>query len=370
MKELLTDDFRSVVLESRPLIDVRAPVEFTKGSFPHAVNLPLMNDEERHLIGIRYKEEGNESAVALGKELIDGKPREERTAKWKAFVQKYPDAYLFCFRGGQRSQISQTWLAEAGMPIPRLEGGYKAFRHFLMTESERIAKKIPTLIVGGRTGSGKTLLLHKLQNMIDLEELANHRGSTFGQKISNQPSQIDFENRLAYALIHQETLGYKHLVLEDENSRIGQLAICNPLFGYLMEGSRVILETPIMERIDIIMDEYVDGALRHYDKHYGEEGSQQWFDDAVAGLTRIQKRLGSQRYIQIKECFSEAFKVQQREGNLEGHKEWIKILLEEYYDPMYDYQIEKSDTPVIFRGDKEAVLEYIRIGKVYVNTKC
>jgi len=364
VKELLTDDFRSIVLKARPLIDVRAPVEFAKGSFPHAVNLPLMNDEERHLIGIRYKEEGNTSAVALGKELIDGKPREERTAKWKAFVQKHPDAYLYCFRGGQRSQISQSWLTEADMPIPRLEGGYKAFRHFLMTESERIAKETSTLIIGGRTGSGKTLLLHSLDNMIDLEGLANHRGSTFGQKISHQPSQIDFENHLAYALIRHEVSGYKHLVMEDESYRIGQLTIRNPLFEYLHDGSLIILETDISERIDIIMNEYVTGALTQYNERYGDEGAQQWFDNAIAGLTRIQKRLGSQRYRQIKECFEEAFEVQQRNGSFEGHKDWIKILLEEYYDPMYDYQIEKSTIPIVFRGNEKAVLEYIQTFKI------
>ena len=362
--DLLLNDFRSIVLESRPLVDVRAPVEFAKGSFPHAVNLPLMNDEERHLIGICYKEKGNASAVALGKELIDGKPREERTARWKAFVQKHPDAYLYCFRGGQRSQISQSWLAEADMPIPRLEGGYKAFRHFLMTESERIAKETPSLVIGGRTGSGKTLLLHKLDNMIDLEGLANHRGSTFGQKISLQPSQIDFENSLAYALIRHEVSGYKHLVMEDESYRIGQLAIRNPLFEYLHEGSLIILETAISERIDIIINEYVTDALTQYSERYGDEGAQQWFDDAIAGLARIQKRLGSQRYRQIKECFEEAFKVQQRNGSFEGHRDWIKILLEEYYDPMYDYQIEKSAIPIIFRGNEEAVLEYIRTFEV------
>jgi len=360
VKGLLTDDFRSIVLESRPLIDVRAPVEFHKGAFPHALNLPLMNDEERHLIGIRYKEKGNASAVALGKALIDGKPREERTAKWKAFVKAHPDAYLYCFRGGQRSQISQSWIEESGTPIIRLKGGYKAFRNFLMTESERIAKGTPTLIVGGRTGSGKTLLLHKLKNMIDLEGLANHRGSTFGQKISQQPSQIDFENRLAYALIQYENVGCKHIIVEDESFRIGNVLIPNPLFKYLMKGGRIIVETPIMERIDIIMDEYVTKSLKEYIHRYGDKGREKWFDDALAGLTRIQKRLGGQRYQQMKGYISEAFKVQQHNGDLEGHKEWIKILLEEYYDPMYDYQIEKSDIPVVFRGNAEAVLNYIK----------
>jgi tRNA 2-selenouridine synthase len=360
MQEEFIDDFRSIVLESRPLIDVRAPVEFVKGSFSHAVNLPLMNDEERHLIGIRYKEEGNASAVALGKELIDGEPREERTAKWKSFVEEHPNAYLFCFRGGQRSEISQAWLAESGIKIPRLKGGYKAFRSFLMAESERIAKETPTLIVGGRTGSGKTLLLYELQNMIDLEGIANHRGSSFGKKLSDQPSQIDFENTLAYALIAHEALEHRHLVIEDEGYRIGQLSIPNPLFTYLKEGSLIILDTPIEERIEIIMDEYVNTALSEYVEYYGEEGRQRWCDDTVMGLSRIQKRLGSQRYDQIKESFLEAFNVQQHSGEVEGHKAWIKILLEEYYDPMYDYQIEKNELPVIFRGNKEAVLEYIR----------
>ena len=318
-----------------------------------------MNDEERYLIGICYKEKGNTSALAQGKELIDGKPRAERTAGWKAFTEAHPDAYLYCFRGGQRSQISQSWLEEAGVPITRLKGGYKAFRNFLISESERIAKKMPTLILGGRTGSGKTLLLHKLKNMIDLEGLANHRGSSFGEHISAQPSQIDFENRLAYALIQQENLGYKHLVLEDESFRIGQVNIRNPLFEYLMQGSRIILERPIVERVDIIMGEYVKGALLEYEKRYGAQGAQQWFDDTIAGLARIRKRLGNQRHTQINECFTEAFSVQQKEDNLEGHKEWIKILLEEYYDPMYDYQIEKSDTPIVFRGDEVSVLAYM-----------
>ncbi|MBA1419366.1 MAG: hypothetical protein FAF03_00450 [Epsilonproteobacteria bacterium] len=107
----LTEAFRSIVLEDRPLIDVRAPIEFNKGAFPHATNLPLMNDEERHLIGIRYKEQGNASAVQLGKELV-GPVKEERVKAWTDFVKAHPHAYLYCLRGGQRSQISQAWLKE------------------------------------------------------------------------------------------------------------------------------------------------------------------------------------------------------------------------------------------------------------------
>ena len=161
----LTDEFRRIVLEQRPLIDVRAPVEFERGAFDGAINLPLMNDEERHLIGIRYKEQGNASAVALGKKLV-GPVKQERVQAWVDFFHAHPDAYLYCFRGGQRSQISQAWMQEVGVILPRLKGGYKAFRSFLMQESERISEKLDTLILGGRTGSGKTLLIHQIENSI------------------------------------------------------------------------------------------------------------------------------------------------------------------------------------------------------------
>ncbi len=355
----LTEDFREIVLSKRPLIDVRAPIEFQKGSFPHTINLPLMNDEERRLIGIRYKNNGNAAAVALGKELIDGQPRAIRTKTWKSFVQSHPDAYLFCFRGGQRSQISQTWLAEAGYTVPRIKGGYKAFRYFLTQESERIAKESSTCIIGGRTGSGKTLLLAGLPQSIDLEKFANHRGSSFGHFLSAQPSQIDFENTLAYALIQHEAAGYNHLIIEHESKNIGKRYIPKPVFEALQKGALLILETPLHERVEITFDEYVTKALQNYHDTFGFAGAKKWFDDANTGLDRIQRRLGGQLHKELKAQFSEAFHTQQNDGSLEAHKAWIAILLEKYYDPMYDYQIKKSTIPIIFRGNQSQVMAYL-----------
>jgi len=359
----LVDDFRSIVLENRPLIDVRAPVEFESGSFAGAVNLPLMNDEERHLIGIRYKKAGNAEAVALGEKLV-GPFKEQRVSAWKSFIATNPDAYLYCFRGGQRSQISQMWLDEAGITMPRLKGGYKAFRSFLMEESERITAKAKTIIIGGRTGSGKTLLIHQLNNAVDLEGLANHRGSSFGRFISPQPVQIDFENALSYALIHHENSGHCQLVIEHESRNVGRVYIPKPIFENFEEGGLVILVTPIEERTDITFDEYVTTALIEYREQFGKEGDQVWFEDANASLDRIKKRLGSERYLQIKMIFATAFSKQLQTGEVEGHKSWIKMLLEEYYDPMYDYQIEKTSIPILFRGNAEEVLKFIRSREV------
>ena len=356
----LTEDFRRIVLEDRPLIDVRAPVEFNKGAFPTAVNLPLMTDEERHLIGIRYKEQGNASAVQLGKELV--RPvKQERVDAWRAFIKVNPDAYLYCFRGGQRSQISQAWIEEAGITIPRLKGGYKAFRAFLMAESERIASEANTLIVGGRTGSGKTRLIHKCENSIDLEGLANHRGSSFGGFTTAQPSQIDFEDALGYALVKHEAKGYKHLIIEDESHNIGRIYIPKPLFTHLKKGELVILNTPMQERVEIIFDEYVTQALQKYSLHYDEDGLKEWFEHANDALIRIKKRVGYERYIKMHTTFIDAYDIHQKTSDTSAHKVWIEMLLREYYDPMYDYQIDKGDIPIAFEGNYTEVLEYLSV---------
>lgn len=356
----LTDNFRAIVLENRPLIDVRAPVEFEKGAFPTSVNLPLMSDEERHLIGIRYKEAGNEKAVALGHELVQGSVKEARVQAWLDFIKQHPDTYLYCFRGGQRSQITQEWLAEAGVTLPRLQGGYKAFRNYLIQESERISEEAETIIIGGRTGSGKTLLIHKLDNMIDLEGLANHRGSSFGRYTTPQPQQIDFEDQLSYKLIQHENEGHKQLVIEHESHNIGRVFIPKPVFENLQQGSLIILETPVEERVQITFDEYVISALEQYKIHHGEDGEQVWFDDMSASLDRIKKRLGSERYHSLKVVLENAFRIQRVSGKLEAHKEWVQALLEEYYDPMYDYQIEKTPIPIIFRGNEASILEFLK----------
>ena len=360
----LTDDFRSIVLENRPLIDVRAPVEFEKGAFPTSVNLPLMNDEERRLVGIRYKNEGNEAAVRLGNKLVEGDLKRERIDAWKDFIQKHPDAYLYCFRGGQRSGISQQWLADEGVEITRLKGGYKAFRNFLTTEAEAVMERTHTLIIGGRTGSGKTLLLPSLDNAIDLEGLANHRGSSFGRYITPQPSQIDFEDALAYQLIQFDAQNHKNLVIEHESHNIGRVHIPNPIYNSFEKGELIILETDIQKRTEITHYEYVEEALRNYEKSFAEAGAQKWADDINGAFDRIKRRLGSERYLHLKQVFADAFEQQKLHGDLEAHKVWVESLLTDYYDPMYDYQIEKSPIPVVFRGNDKEVIEYIKSREV------
>ncbi|HIC43110.1 MAG TPA: tRNA 2-selenouridine(34) synthase MnmH [Sulfurimonas sp.] len=355
-----TDDFRSLVLDNRILLDVRAPVEFEKGAFPLAVNIPLLDDEQRRLVGIKYKEKGNASAVELGKELMGNGLRDERTQAWKTFMQENPQAYLYCFRGGQRSAIAQTWLDEVGIKRPRIKGGYKAFRSYLMQESERISKSAVKLILGGRTGSGKTILLNTLDNSIDLEGLAHHRGSSFGRHVTPQPTQISFEDALAYKFIQHEAAGNKQLIVEHESHNIGRIYIPTEVFHNLREGKLIVLETPMSQRVDTIFDEYVSQALPEYEEVHKDEALRTWFEDAQSSLSRVQKRLGSELFIELNKLMDEAFEIHQKDADSSAHKVWIQVLLEKYYDPMYDYQLEKSKIDVIFKGNAQEVKDFIK----------
>jgi tRNA 2-selenouridine synthase len=302
----VTDDFLRIVLQRRPLIDVRAPVEFAKGAFPGAVNLPLMDDEERRVVGIEYKRKGNEAAVALGHRLVSGDVKARRVRAWCDFLREHPDALLYCFRGGQRSAIAQRWIHDAGCEVVRLKGGYKAFRRYLMEETDRSVARFSPVVLGGRTGSGKTLLLKKLENAVDLEGLANHRGSAFGKKISPQPTQIDFENRLAYELIRKIEAGHKRLVFEDEGKNVGRLYLPRRLFEHLDAAPLVILEMPMEERVEITFREYVEEAQRAYADLGYDDPLEAWAEDIRTAMGRIRKRLGGVRYKEVVAMFESA----------------------------------------------------------------
>ena len=127
----LINNYKQLLLDYTPMIDVRAPVEFATGALPASINLPLMTDDERHQVGLRYKNNGQDSAIAMGHQLVHGEIKQQRVQAWQDFIQANPSAVLYCARGGLRSQLTQQWLAEAGIDCPRVEGGYKSLRGFL-----------------------------------------------------------------------------------------------------------------------------------------------------------------------------------------------------------------------------------------------
>ncbi len=361
MPGLTTPDFHRIVIEDIPLIDVRAPVEFSAGAFPTAVNLPLMNDEERHLVGICYKQKGQAAAIERGHGLVCGERKESRIAAWKKFIDEHPSALIYCFRGGLRSQLAQEWAeAAVGRDIQRLEGGYKAFRNYLIDHLESGWIKSEPLVLGGRTGSGKTRLLHALGNVVDLEALTNHRGSSFGRFMDPQPTQINFENRLAWALIQHEAIGHRHMVVEDEGRHIGSRYIPRALANFFSGAEVILLELPLAERVQITFDEYVVAAQSNFITAFGDDGLFQWLENIRGSIQRIRKRLGGERLKRVNQLLQEAYEHQRLTGDSAAHKQWVELLLVEYYDPMYDYQLEQKRGKIVFQGGAEEVVEYIR----------
>lgn len=354
------DDYRSLFLNDTPFLDVRAPVEFNQGAFPFTENFPLMNDQERTDIGIRYKKSGQDEAIKLGQELIQGEIKSERVENWAQYIKQHPEGVLYCFRGGMRSKISQQWIYEkTGIVYPRIKGGYKAMRRFLIDELEVSSQRIEPIILSGRTGIGKTLFLKKIKQQIDLEGLFHHRGSVFGKHVTPQPTQIDIENNLSIELIKHLYQGQTQIVLEDEGSNIGSRRLPECLIKKMKQSPIVLLEASVEERINITFQEYIIEALTEYQSFYGEEqGFKRWTEQLHDSIDKIQRRLGGVRYKELKEQLTDAIQ-QQTLGNTEHFKEWIKVLLVDYYDPMYDYQLSKKQERVVFKGNQNDVFDYI-----------
>ncbi len=354
------DDYRSLFLNDTPFLDVRAPVEFNQGAFPFTENFPLMNDQERTDIGIRYKKSGQDEAIKLGQELIQGEIKSERVESWAQYIKQHPEGVLYCFRGGMRSKISQQWIYEkTGIIYPRIKGGYKAMRRFLIDELEVSSQRIEPIILSGRTGIGKTLFLKKIKQQIDLEGLFHHRGSVFGKHVTPQPTQINIENNLSIELIKHLEQGHEKIVLEDEGSNIGSRKLPECLIKKMQQSPIIILEASIEERINITYQEYIIEALIEYQSFYGkEQGFKRWTEQLHDSIDKIQRRLGGVRYKELKKKLTNAIQ-QQTVGNTGSFKEWIKVLLVDYYDPMYDYQLSKKQERVVFKGNQNAVFDYL-----------
>lgn len=355
-------DYRGLFLADTPLMDVRAPVEFEKGAFAHSLNLPLMNDSEREQVGTCYKRHGQQAAIELGHRLVHGELKEARIEAWATFARQNPDGYLYCFRGGLRSQITQQWLkSEAGIDYPRVVGGYKALRHCLMDTTEQAVQACDFVLVGGLTGSGKTEVLACLGNALDLEGHANHRGSSFGKHATPQPGQIDFENRLAVDILKKRDRGIDSFVLEDEGRAIGSRAVPLSLYRRMQEAPLVWLMDGVEERVERILKDYVvDLCAEFLAVHGVEQGFDRFAERLCQSLASLVKRLGGERYQRLAKALDSALDEQARGGGVEGHRAWISGLLTEYYDPMYAYQREAKGARIEFAGGRDEVLAYLR----------
>ena len=357
--------FEELFLRDRPLIDTRAPIEFERGSFPGAVNIPLMTDVEREQVGVRYKEQGEHAAVALGHELVSGHVKEDRIAAWIEQVKRNENAALFCFRGGLRSHTVQAWLTSEGYHLPVVDGGYKALRTYLLNSLEECLSDTSLVVIGGRTGVAKTALLNQASDMlrlpvIDLEGLAHHRGSAFGKRAEPQPTQVNFENRIAIELLKLRNGGHQQVIMEDESRLIGRCALPLTLQEKLRAAPLVVLDASLEDRVHHSWENYILSNYREQvalcDSH--EAAFSAFATSLRLSLANIQKRLGGARYQELSEVLEKAL-LAHSQGDPEQHKQWITVLLRDYYDPMYDYQLKSKQRHVVFRGNFNEVLEFM-----------
>ncbi|MEB0260349.1 MULTISPECIES: tRNA 2-selenouridine(34) synthase MnmH [unclassified Mucilaginibacter] len=306
---------------SVPLIDVRTPAEFEHGHIPGAFNQPLFSNEERIKVGTAYKQVGREEAILLGFDLTG--------SKWSGFIKEAliiaPDKKIgvHCWRGGMRSGAMAWALDLYGFDVYLIQGGYKKYRIWVHLQFE---ERYQLQILGGMTGSGKTKLLLQLRSVgeqvIDLEELAQHQGSSYGSMNKMiQPTQEQFENNLAGQLKALDL--QKKVWVEDESLTIGKRSIPNPFWHQMREAAIIDIKVGLQLRVNALAAEY--GCL---DKDFLMESTE-----------RIRKRLGPEQT---------KFAI---EAIMEGRmKDFVKIVLV-YYDKTYRTGLSKRDASKVVSLD-------------------
>lgn len=350
MKTILAEDIIEKLMESAPIIDVRASVEFEQGSLPNSTNLSILDDDERASIGTCYKKNGREKAIELGHHIVSGANKEQKIQNWKLFIQKNPNAIITCFRGGLRSQISQSFLKEVGVDIPRIEKGYKEVRQILTNNLDIFCQQNQIKLLTGNTGSGKTIFLKKVSELypvVDLETLAQHRGSAFGAMSDKQPSQATFENAMIVEILRRKSQKPNLPILfEDESRLIGRIHLPENLFNLMRAALVIKINVNLEQRVENIFDDYIKPDEKIFSK----------FIDAIQKITT---RLGGLR---AQEILSDIKKSQQlflNQQELQSNKIWIEKLLVWYYDPMYTYSFNKRNPKIEFEGTHDQIFNYL-----------
>lgn len=329
--------------QSVVLIDVRTPQEYAEGTIGEAVNVPLYLDDQRIVVGTAYKQESPEVAKRIAMKYVSERLPEIYDAILELEKEEKP-LVLFCARGGMRSQSLYQLLKSLGHEVWVIEGGYKAYRHVVIEETIRLSEEKTFVVLHGNTGVGKTYILNALTNfgepVIDIEGLAKHRGSMLGRVgLMPQPTQKTFEHLIYEALKNQAE---KYVFVEAESKRLGRNTIPDCLLYAMKSGKHLWIEATLEQRSNILVHEYmaeeshkeaICEVLEMFRKHVGNESVETMRLDVLSG---------------------------------KGH-ETAKILMEQYYDPKYEFTSNqyaydwkfKLDTP---ETTAKAIAEWIKKG--------
>jgi len=343
------DENNISLLNLTPSIDLRSPKEYLKGTIPNSVNLPILNDVEFHEIGKTFRSNGRKAAIDAGYKLISGEKKTNLIDSWMNFILENNNCFIFCFRGGLRSQIAYDWIKSRGVYVNRLEHGYKKYRQQVLLMNQNIENYTGKwIILGGYTGSGKTDILKNYPFSIDLENIANHRGSAFGKTGAEQPSQSNFESLVSkeYLQIQKKS---NFLLMEDESRFIGKTKLPGKWYDKMQVSEIILLESSLEDRSNRIYNNYIKNPAN---SKLDAIELQSYY---LSALSKIRKRLGDDHYQIIKDILNVAF----HSSDKELHIKWVKILLEIYYDRMYGYKLNLREKQIIFRGNEADCNDYI-----------
>lgn len=301
------------------LIDVRSEGEFAESHIPGAVNIPIFNDEERAQVGTMYKQIGTEQARELGLRIASAKLPELIRSIEQASQGKEPVVY--CWRGGMRSKSVAAVLDLMGLPVYRLEGGYRGYRERVKERIANFQLAARCVVIHGMTGVGKTELLKRLERdgepVVDLEGLAAHKGSAFGSIGEAPRNQRMFESLLLERL--DELQGSSYIIIEAESKRIGRVNLPDFLLRAKEQGLHILVNAPLPVRVQRTLDQYMADGPEFKEKLKG-------------AMHAIEKRLSHE---------DRSLGWEAIEHN--RFDELAEMLLVKYYDPRYRHSMEQYD---------------------------
>ena len=304
MKTISIDTFLASLSQYDLIIDARSPREYSESHIPNAVNFYALSDEEHHLVGTTYKQISAFNARVQGAAFVCQNAARHIQELYPAYNPGSKIA-IYCARGGMRSGSLGMIFSSIGYPIQRVDGGYKSYRSFVVNALENLPQ-IPFLTLSGHTGCGKSDLLQDLDNVIDLEKMANHYGSVFGDVNGVQPLQKEFQNRLIHSVSKLDL--NRGVFVEAESKRIGKIMLPNGLHAQMEKGLKIEITAPLEQRVQRIM--------RMYDVMSGS-----FFKER---MEKISPYISRDDRVDALSAFEQ--------GNLEKVSE---ILLVRYYDHVY-----------------------------------
>ena len=325
-------------------IDVRTEAEFNEDDILDAFHMPLFSDNEHKDIGTIYKMQGKHEAIQKGFDYVKDKLK-HMYMEVLSLANEYENIVIYCARGGMRSGSLANMIATLGVNVYQLEGGYKAYRNFVLDYFKTVMDTKEFIVLHGLTGVGKTDMLMMLEekgiDIIDLEGIAKNSGSTFGFIMFNEkpPTQKKFETNIFEKLYFSKS---NYIFIESESKRVGHVNVPNEIYeGIIRDGYHILLECSIKSRVDRLCRDYI----------YTENKN---FEALIQCINKFRKRLGNAKVDYYIELFNEG-----------KYEQLVEHYLVEYYDALYGHSVDKYKYNKVINCDnmEQSLLELIDFHK-------